>query len=217
MNVADIKLRVKRLFGDDAGVQITDDDICRWICDAQEEIIRQHRDLLQTASSANIVLNQQDYTLPSDLLVLNAITYNGHAVKELSLQEFYLYIDDWTNTTSHGNGTPTVYMVYGAAPGTLSLFPVPDTNITNGLKIFYCKKPTTVASDLDPLSVPSQYHKTIVDHCLQQAYELDEDWAASGNKAAQFQKNMNDLKNIRNIDNQNAAYPCIILLPEDMY
>jgi hypothetical protein len=62
LNVTDIAVRVKRTFGDEAGVQIVDDDIIRWINEAQEEITNDNQGLLEATGVANIIQGQQDYS-----------------------------------------------------------------------------------------------------------------------------------------------------------
>lgn len=187
MNVADIKVRVRRQFGDESAAQIIDADIYRWITDAQFDIVRQNQTLLQVISASNSVVNQQDYTLPADLLVLHSIKYNNYTLKNYTLQQFQESVDGWEATVN--TGTPVFYMVYAS---TVSLFPIPDEAIVNGIKIYYSKKPATISSDGDAISLPDNYHNAIVNYCLMQAYELDDDWAANANKGSQYQADVND-------------------------
>ena len=51
LNIQDVANRVKRTFGDESGVQVTDDDIIRWVNDAQLEISRQNEDLLEAVGT----------------------------------------------------------------------------------------------------------------------------------------------------------------------
>lgn len=212
MNVSDIKTRVKRQFGDESAVQITDADIYRWITDGQVEIVKQNESLLQVVSTSSSVAAQPGYALPSDLMILKTILYDSNRLKGLSLQQFEEYIDGWQNTNIYGVGTPVVYMVFAS---TITLFPTPDTSLTNGIKIYYCKKPLAVTADIDPISLPDTYHPAIVDYCLSQAYELDEDWAASGNKAQQLQQSINYLKD-KEVQTEDIYYPTITLSVEDL-
>lgn len=212
MLVTDIKIRVKRQFGDEAAIQIQDEDIFRWITDAQLEIIRQNESLLQTTAVASTIVDQDEYTLPTDLMTLHSVKYNNFTLKGMNLVDFEEHIDGSDSRDNFTNGTPQVYYVWA---GKFTLFPRPDTALTNGLKIYYTKKPNPVASDTDSLSVPEQYHNAIVNFCLQQAYELDEDWEASGNKASQMQEDLARLKEDQNW-NTRATYPVISVLAEDM-
>ena len=213
MNVADIKSRVRRTFGDESAVQVTDADLFKWISDAQLEIIRQNEGLLQSSALASSVVGQMDYPLSviTDLFTVKTVLYNSIKLKGLTLQQFEEYLDGWQNTQLYGNGTPQVYMVYN---NVLSLFPPPDTATANVIKIYYSKKPTSITSDSDPLTLPEVYHPTIVKYCLIQAYEMDEDWNAFNAKSQQFVNDVNTLRDNEEL-NQRIYYPAITLLPED--
>lgn len=214
MNVKDVVVRVKRTFGDDAGVQITDADIIRWINDAQLQIGMDNQSMLETTVSTNIVQNQAEYASPSNLSVLHSLTYKGFRVKALSFAEFNEYIDGFSSenvNTVYGPGNPEVFMVW---QGIIRLFPTPAENVTNGLKIFYVKQPDSVETMADGLTIPLQYHLAVVDYCLQKAYELDEDIEKSSFKQGQFNETMMKL-NDRQTWTAQEYYPRITTLPED--
>lgn len=214
MNVTDVATRVRRTFGDDAGVQITDDDLIRWINDAQLQVTTDNEQLLETVATANIVNAQADYTMPTDIDTLRSLKYNNFRLRSLSFAEFDEYIDGFKATVSqggYGNGTPEVFMVFG---GTVTLFPTPNQNITNGLTIYYAKFPATVATLADSLGLPTRYHNSIVQYCLQQAYELDENPQMASFKAGQFSAQVQKLKN-QEKDTTTEYYPTITTLPED--
>jgi hypothetical protein len=213
MNVSDIKKRVKRQFGDEAGVQLEDDDIFRWITDAQEEIARQNTGVLEVTALASSVKDQDTYDLPADILTLQTIQYDGRRLKGLSLHQFEEYADGWASPENENlRGIPQIYHVWASK---FTVFPKPDTSTTNVLKIWYTKKPTIVTGDGDAISVPSQYHNAIVNFCLAQAYELDENWEASGNSSAKVQSDLNNLKNEEKWTEQ-ISYPTITTRLEDM-
>ena len=65
MNVGDVLTRVRRTFGDEAGIQITQDDVIRWINDAQREAVMQNEGLLQKVGYVASTADTQEYTLPT--------------------------------------------------------------------------------------------------------------------------------------------------------
>lgn len=214
MNVSDVAIRVRRTFGDDAGVQVTDADIFHWINDAQLQISVDNEELLETVATADIVSGQADYATPSDMNVLRSLMYNNFKVKALSFAQFNEYIDGFKAPVGQGGfgpGKPEVYMLYG---GTITLFPTPNQNITAGLRIYYSKHPASVGNLADGLGVPDRYHNSVVEYCLQRAYEMDEnpDMAAykKGEFAAQVQKLRNQEKR-----SGTEAYPTITTLSQD--
>jgi hypothetical protein len=204
--------RVKRTFGDEAGVQITDQDLIRWINDGQEEICTNNEGLMETTSASDSVANQAEYDVPVDFSVLRSLKYKGYRLKALSFAEFNEYLDGYSATpNSYGPGTPVVFMVWN---NKITLFPTPDASITAAIGIFYIKRPSPVGNLADDLSIPLQYHNAVVNFCLQQAYELDEDYAKAQVKKGQFDDTMMKL-NDRNKWTAQEYYPTITTLPQD--
>lgn len=208
----DIANRVKRVFGDEAGIQITDADIIRWINDAQEEVANENQGLLETTGIADIVQGQQDYSVPTDMAMMRSLQYDGFHLEKMTFNEFNEYIDGFkkNNPTLFGNGIPDTYMIWN---NTITLFPIPDRSITSGLVIYYIKHPSQITTYNDSLTVPAQYHKAIVDYVLQQAYELDEDMAKANVKKGEFDQRLMKM-NGRNEEDQ-EYYPSITTLPDD--
>ena len=214
MNVQDVVTRVQRSFGDEAGVQISNADIIRWINDAQEQIAVDNEGLLETTATADTVQNQMEYDVPTDMSVLRSLKYKGYRIKPMSMAEFNEYIDGYTaadGVSPYGPGIPEIFTVWN---GKISLFPKPNESLTGSLTIYYIKHPAPVANLADELSVPLQYHNAVVKFCLKEAYELDEDFQKSQTKKAEFDSEMMKL-NDRNKWISQEYYPRITTLPED--
>lgn len=216
MNVGDVKTRVRRQFGDESGVQITDGDLLRWINDGQRDICNQNEGILETIGTANLVADQIEYSLPTDLLVLRSISVKGSSdlsyasLKGMSLQDFDQFVDGWDGTF-YGNGLPSVYCVFA---NTIKLFPRPRESVTSGLKIYYQRFPVDRVLDADVIDLPLAYHNAIVSYCLGQAYELDEDWDSAGNKFQQMTADVTGAKDREKLTHSDY-YPTITTLPED--
>lgn len=212
MNVQDVVTRVKRSFGDETGVQITDQDIIRWINDAQEEVVNANEGLMEATGTADIVQNQGEYDIPPDFSVLRSLKFNGYRLKSLSFAEFNEYIDGYSsNPSTYGSGIPEVFMVWN---NKITVFPKPSTTLTAGLSIYYIRHAPTVVNLADSLSLPLAYHNSVVNYCLQQAYELDEDYQKAQIKKGQFDETMMRL-NDRNKWTSQEYYPSITVLPDD--
>jgi hypothetical protein len=212
MNVVDIKKRVKRQFGDESGVQLTDEDIVRWINDAMREIATQNDNILETVATAAITSGTSEYSLPEDILKLHTIRYDDKKLDVLTLQEAEQSIIAYEQSGNYQSGTPVLAWIYA---NRVVLYPTPNTSGGSLLKIYYTRLPVEVALDADIPEFHVKYHPRIVEFVLQQAYEMDEDWAASGNKSAQFVSGLNTLKDSDSWVEQNT-YPTILILPEDM-
>lgn len=218
MNVGDIKTRVKRTFGDESGVQVTDADIVRYINDGCRQFVLQNEDLLQTVGTASAIANQNTYALPVDLLILKTVMfqYGGdpsfYNLKAMTFNEFNEYVDGWDGNTLYRGG-PLAYMRYG---DNITLFPTPDVAGTNNIKIYYNRKPVDVVNDLDTPDIPVLYHEVLVKYCLSQAYEMDEDLDAAAMKGQQISGDMTLLRG-RADWNVEEKYPIITILEEDRF
>lgn len=214
----DVITRVKRQFGDESGVQITDDDIMRYINDAQHEIVAHNESVLEATDTQDLVAGTNNYAFPVDLMVLRSIRFkfsdmlSYEVLKGYSLQEFDSMIRDWDGT-HHGEGTPYIYTVYD---NTIYIFPTPNTDSTDGLKILYSQNPTEVTLITDELSLPLIYHNAICKYCMREANVLDEDYEASAMHDVRFQEDVRRLSN-REQQKGNEFYPVITVLPEDAW
>lgn len=214
MNVQDVVNRVQRTFGDDAGTQITTDDIIRWINDAQLQISIDNEELLETMATADIVAGQADYATPANMNTLRSLMYNNFRIRGLSFAEFNEYIDGWKAPVAqggYGNGKPEVFMVYG---GSITLFPTPDQSLTGGMRIYYSRHPASVGTLADGLGVPDRYHNSIVEYCMTKAYEQDENFEAAAYKKGEYTDQVNRLRNQEQWTSR-EYYPRITVLPED--
>lgn len=207
LTVAEIAIRVKRQFGDEVGSQITNDDVIRWINDAQRDIAIKNN-LLQVKATNDILTGQSDYPVPENILDFHSIKYNGTVLTGLSIQE----ADDFTDSTTVATGTPTHYWHFAS---TLTLYPTPDTNINSGLKLFYYRQPTAVVNVEDIPELPAQYHNRLVDYCIAQAYELDSDMGSYQAKMGMFMSGIDALRANSQQQPQVATYPVIAVATAD--
>lgn len=216
MNVGEIGTRVKRQFGDESGVQLTDEDLIRYINDGCRQLILFNEELLQTLGTTSAVAGQQAYPLPVDLLVLKSVTYQTpgdstfYKLSGLDFAKFQEQIDGWDGT-AYGTSTPVTFMRYG---DNLHLFPIPDVAGTNNIKIYYNRKPTDVDDVTDTPDIPVLYHEVLVKYCLSQAYEMDEDLDAAALKGQQISGDMTLLRG-RNDWTVQETYPVITVRDED--
>lgn len=219
LTLAQIKTDVKRIFGDESGVQLTDADITRWANRACSEIIQQNDGLLQARAVANLVGNQQAYTPPTNALAIKKIRVKRTTdlsyfkIEGMSYQEFDEYIDGWEGTYYGTSPIPSVYSFYA---NQIWLFPIPTADVTNGMEILYSRRPVSMAIDADIPDLPEEYHDAITDFVLQQAYEMDENWEGAGNKSTQFSGAIQANRN-RESEQTQAVYPRITVLPEDYF
>lgn len=214
--VSDIFTRVKNLFGDQDGTQITEAMCINWINDAQKEAVMQHENLHPEEAFINTVDGTQVYTLPADLLSLTHVWYSDgdtyFVLKWMSPTEFNEYIDGWSGSAYYGEGFPLVYTRIKESE--ITLFPIPDTSVTNGLKVVYSRYPVDVSVSGSTIDLPKYYDQFVEHFCMMKAYELDENWEASDRKAALVQNTL-DFNNNREAWYGRERYPSVMPVAED--
>lgn len=208
--VSDIAADVKRTFGDESGVQVTDADIVRWVNSAQVEIVSKNQILPSVATTASIA-SAMDYNVSSlNMQSINSVNYAGVKLKALSFTDFE---DNVTSEDPNGTatGVPQVWTRWG---NVIRLYPSPSQSGVD-IKIYYYALPTPVAVLADFLSLPDNYYNRILEYVLAQAYEMDENFAAADNKINRFDSNLVGMMGDENVPAQDT-YPVITVRPEDM-
>lgn len=207
MLVSDVATRVKRQFGDEAGAQITDADVIRWCNDAQTEIATQNK-LLQTIATSTTVVNTQDYASPTDMLALRGVRYDKLRLTMLSMDD----IDNVVQDRTEAKGTPQYYWFFGE---NISLWPTPDEAKT--LTVYYTQKPTALTATTDAISLPPQFDNRVVEYCIAQAAELDDNLEHYQLKMSQFQQGIDASKGNVEMNENDDEYPFISYSPAEYY
>jgi len=212
MNVQDVITRVKRQFGDESGVQVTDQDIIRWINDAQSEIA-QAQDILEVSATSLSVANQGAYPVPSDIIYLRSVYYNGFKVRVVSLQDYDIYVNNYQEDPENPlSGIPEIFYMWADE---IKFYPVP-AEAGQDIKLYYTQFPANVTSSAGQLTIPLPYHTRVVEYCLQQAYELDENFDASNLKGQQLSNNLTAMAEDQSWT-EHTHYPSVTVLPEDAW
>jgi hypothetical protein len=182
MNSDDIKTRVFRTFGDEAAIQVTPQDVDRWINDAQREIATT-AGLLETQATQSI--SSSTISLPANLLTLHAVSLDQQAIEQVSFHEG----QNLQSLSAEAGAHAICYWTFGR-----SIFLWPPT-VAGELTLFYTREPTQVTDSNNVLELPLNYHNRILEYCMKQAYELDENFEAMALKGAEFDKNMQTQQN----------------------
>lgn len=208
MKLNEIITRVQRQFGDDVQAQITKDDIVRWVNDACLEIVTNNNTAEGKLANTDVLSGVFTYDLPPDIIRIRSIRVNGMKMIG-STYEQLCEIDPQIETTT---GTPTHYWMYG---GQLNLYPIPNDNLGK-IGVLYVKTPDILTVDMltrQP-DVPIQYHPRIVEYCIAQAAELDDNVGHYQIKMQQFNQNIQDLRQNSEQPESNSVYPSITYVEE---
>lgn len=207
----DVATDVKRIFGDEALVELKNTDLLRWTNAAQREIASSHT-VLKGKASHNLVEGQSLYTIPLDSPVaqVQGVHVEGIPLKGVSFQTAQETIlkDD---PDLESKGEPKMWYEWD---GDLYIYPAPADTVADGLTLYYLAYPTNLTALSQTLSVPDRFYNQIVDYVLAQAYRLDENWQATAYQDARFRDSMNrHLAKEDIVDSQ--FYPTKVVLPED--
>lgn len=206
MLVSEIATRTKRQFGDESGAQIDDTDIIRWINDAMVDIAI-NNDLLQVSAYTATVAGTQKYTVPTNLLILRSVKWKGQKLQPISMED----ADTLMVAADPQGGTPSTFWQFARQ---IYLYPVPDSNGTSDLSLFYTKQPTNVTLTSDTPELPVQYHPRLVEYCIAQAAESDDNLQQYQMKMQQFNTNVDKLKSNATWENEDV-YPSITASSRD--
>ena len=186
--VGDVFSEVKRAFGDESGVQLTDADLFRWVNAGQLDIVSKSK-LLKAVAQTDIVANQGFYEFPSvAILEVESLHVNGVPTPALTFVEAEEYILKF-DPERKDVGTPKIWYSYAEK---IFLWPVPDASYAKGLTLYYTPAPVVVSTVGDTLSLPDKYFNTLVQYVLYKAYEMDENFEASSIKMQEMMTNLAD-------------------------
>jgi hypothetical protein len=204
MLVSDIITRVRKIAGDTDVNQFDDATIMAWINDGMRECAI-NNNLFQVEATQNTVIGTNQYSLPSDIAKLHSVKYDNVKLPDMTLQEF----DEQFTTDGTDRGTPVNYVIWA---GKIKLYPVPDAIKT--LTIDYIRQPTEVTAVGNTPELPPIYHLRLVDYCLAQVAQQDDDLQRYQMKMDEFRTGVQSIqdKDEVNVD----AYPHMSVSSRDM-
>jgi hypothetical protein len=203
MNLSEIIKETQRIFGDDVQSQITKDDIVRWVNTACLEIVSQNDTAEGYLGNTPVIAGTTKYDLPSDLIKIRSVRVNGTKLRASTYEQLCEIDSNITEST----GAPTSYWVQS---GALMLHPIPNNSLGN-VDILYVKAPNVLTiADLNKApDVPIQYHPRIVEYCIGQASELDDDLSHYQLKMGQFRTGLSELRQNGEQPESDSYYPSI--------
>jgi len=202
---------VKRIFGDEALVELKQVDLLRWVNAAQREIATSNQSLKGSAT-ADAVKGQTLYALPSNSPVyqIQGIHYKGTPLRAITFQSAQETINS-DDPEMEATGDPKVWYEWD---GDLYIYPSANEDSAAALTLYYIAYPQNLTSITETLQVPDRFYNQVVDYVLGQAYRLDENWQAMSYQDQRFRDSMNRHMTQENVTDVNF-YPTKIVLPED--
>lgn len=195
---------IKRIFGDESGVQLDNTDIQRWANAAQQEIVTQNK-AIKAKSTLPTVVGTSTYTFPAvKIQQIEALHYDNVRLENIPFAEAERIIIS-QDPGQEEKGTPVLWYEWD---GDFTLWPTPDAikNIT----IYFTAYPDELTGDTTQLlSVSDKFYNAIVDYIMSKAYEMDEDMQASQMAEQRFRAALeSQMEDER--QGQQMTYPVII-------
>jgi len=187
MNAQDIWTIVRDQVVDNSENFWSDNEIYRYMSMGLREMLLRFPELQQDQTTIPCVINQGNYTLPSNF----AVDYVGYVtltdstsaaqtsqymekLKKIGLtDQMSLYWD------SSSTGEPVYYRLY--SPTQLNVYPVPDT--TGNLLVQYRTHYADLASDSTFSSRVEPYAQNLVDYCQYRMYMKDQELVSEARNA----------------------------------
>jgi hypothetical protein len=181
--VGDVYDQVKRAFGDESGVQLTNEDIARWINEAQIDISKQNQ-VLQTTATINMIGGTATYSLSAVTPRIDSVAsilLDGRRVGDIPVSQAEESIS-LADPEGLETGAPQFWYSWG---GDITFWPIPNKNYT--MLIRYTAQPTNVSTtSTDLLAVPDECFSDVCNYVLMRAYEMDENAEMMAVKQAEY-------------------------------
>jgi hypothetical protein len=208
--VSDVLTAVERQFGDESGAQVSTADIIRWVNDGQLEIVNRNKYNKTTATTTSIAL-QANYTFAgSNIVSVESVFYDNRPISNISFNEAQEIL--LRNTDPGGVPAPGIPYNWYEWDDTLYLYPPPDTT-GKTILLYVVAQPPILTATTDALATPDIYFQALVQYCMTQAYEMDDDWTGAGNKLNQLDKT---LAGLDKDGYSHQYYQTITVLQDDM-
>ena len=201
--VGDVYNYVKRVFGDEAGVQLANADIVRWINEAQRMLAIDNAAIQATATTP-LVANQTVYSLSGITPRINDISsllIDGRRIGNIPVSQAEESIS-LADPEGSETGAPQFWYEWA---GDIIFWPKPNAGGT--ITIRYTAEPDDVTtSSSDVLSLDDEYFMDIVNYVLKQAYEMDENPEMMQLKAQEFSQSVAE-RGEKGTNAQHMTYP----------
>lgn len=195
---------VKRQFGDESGVQITDTDILRWINDGIRELSVKLRPLKGKASTTTVV-GQANYSLPSGSAVqIESIHIGNRKIEGVSFAQ----AEESMGGSQKLSGAPSFWYEWG---GEVTFWPEPST--VEPITIFYTRMPDAITDMAALLPIPDKHYESVIAFVLSRAYELDEQFDAANVQRNLFLSRIGEQVD-EELTGQTLTYPTITFVEE---
>jgi hypothetical protein len=133
----------------------------RQLCAALQGI---REDYFGEISTTNLVGNQQEYLLPDDCMRLKRLemTFDGVNWRKVTFFDVNQRLNP-NDATSIGQDFTTDAPFADVHEASVFLFPIPSASVSNGLKLYYFKRPQDMTGAGQSADLPKEYHSFLTE------------------------------------------------------
>lgn len=186
----DVAMNVRRLFGDESGVQLEDGDLTRWINQGQYEIARQNK-ILKAKGSSTTMPGQASYVLSLGKPILQIESIHVGETR-LVPTEFTTVDANYEEYPPNAEGDPRIWYRWDDE---VTLWPTPKS--AEPLSIFFTAAPAQYQNyDANRLlEIPDDYYLPLIDFCMAKAHEMDDNPQSQEVSIKQYADRMTSMNN----------------------
>lgn len=186
----DVAMNVRRLFGDESGVQLEDGDLTRWINQGQYEIARQNK-ILKAKGSSTTMPGQASYVLSLGKPILQIESIHVGETR-LVPTEFTTVDANYEEYPPNAEGDPRIWYRWDDE---VTLWPTPKS--AEPLSIFFTAAPAQhqVYDANRLLEIPDDYYLPLIDFCMAKAHEMDDNPQSQEVSIKQYADRMTSMNN----------------------
>lgn len=192
----DIMDSTKRQFGDESGVQITEDDITRWANQATMEINSKNK-VLRASAEVPISGITSKISTPDDCMVPIRVLYINDD-KQQSIKLVGIGLDDFIDKYPNLRYSTGVPINWSISMEDIMVGPAVDglENPSAIFEVYYVPEPEKMEVGADRIPLPDRYFDRIVEYVMSKAYELDENWQGHSIQRQLFEDSLTDRKSV---------------------
>lgn len=181
MNINEVLTLARQSYNAVGDTYWSDDELLGYAYMAELELAREGREIEKTFVTSS-VLGQQEYDFPQNAIQIKRITYGGAKLQPISFGEFdALTAMDEDSATS---GEPQYYVEWD---NTFILYPIPDVDGTDNIKVRCIVRPTRQTS-VGAFVVDEQWHPAIVDYIVFRMASKDQNQVIAKDMYASYQQ-----------------------------
>jgi hypothetical protein len=195
MNVSELVLQVKRQYGDEYGVVITDQDILQFIYEGEMDIIRSTSgNAIQAVPSVQV--KQFPIEIPANIQVVRVITneQTPHVLDYITLNE----LDLFKVSLQGAKGPPKYWFMPNTNDASFSPEPRPwdidlyprDSSLTTLVAVHFRQTATKRATVTGELTIPERHHADLLQFCLARCHNKNRDAQSEQQAMSYYDKNL---------------------------